>query len=584
MAFSEQFLQELADRNDIVDVVSAYVRLTKKSGANLFGLCPFHSEKTPSFSVSPEKQIYHCFGCGKGGSVINFIMEIENLSFPDAVAFLARRAGMELPEDGDREAHSQRDRLLALNRAAARWFHSELLKPESTDARAYVERRQIGAKMVTSFGLGYAPDSWYALTNAMRAQGFQDFELVTAGLANANKGGKGVHDVFRSRLMFPVIDVRGNVIGFSGRILGDGEPKYLNSRETPVFNKSRNLFALNLAKKSKNGYLLLCEGNIDVVSLHQAGFDSAVASLGTSLTPEQARLMARYTGAVVIAYDSDAAGQKAAQRAIGILEPLDLKVRVLHVPGAKDVDEFIRSRGPDAFANLLEGAGNHVEYRLQSAEHGFDLASDEGKVGYLKAAAAIIAELPSPVEREVYAMRVAERTGVNSAVVADEVTRLRKRRAYAARKQDGRDSLRAVRSAAQPRERSIRYENERSALAEEGVLRLMVLDPSLFNGRDIRPTDFSSPLLGRFFGVLQEKAAAHAPLSMAALSGSFTGEEIDHLTSILQRPEVLANGAKALDDYIEIIRSERAAAAAGDDLRSFAEQLRNKKGYGGEHG
>ena len=584
MAFSEQFLQELADRNDIVDVVSAYVRLTKKSGANLFGLCPFHSEKTPSFSVSPEKQIYHCFGCGKGGSVINFIMEIENLSFPDAVAFLARRAGMELPEDGDREAHSQRDRLLALNRAAARWFHSELLKPESTDARAYVERRQIGAKMVTSFGLGYAPDSWYALTNAMRAQGFQDFELVTAGLANANKGGKGVHDVFRSRLMFPVIDVRGNVIGFSGRILGDGEPKYLNSRETPVFNKSRNLFALNLAKKSKNGYLLLCEGNIDVVSLHQAGFDSAVASLGTSLTPEQARLMARYTGAVVIAYDSDAAGQKAAQRAIGILEPLDLKVRVLHVPGAKDVDEFIRSRGPDAFANLLEGAENHVEYRLQSAEHGFDLASDEGKVGYLKAAAAIIAELPSPVEREVYAMRVAERTGVSSAVVADEVARLRKRRAYAARKQDGRDSLRAVRSAAQPRERSIRYENERSALAEEGVLRLMVLDPSLFNGRDIRPADFSSPLLGRFFGVLQEKAAAHAPLSMAALSGSFTGEEIDHLTSILQRPEVLANGAKALDDYIEIIRSERAAAAAGDDLRSFAEQLRNKKGYGGEHG
>ncbi len=584
MAFSEQFLQELADRNDIVDVVSAYVRLTKKSGANLFGLCPFHSEKTPSFSVSPEKQIYHCFGCGKGGSVINFIMEIENLSFPDAVAFLARRAGMELPEDGDREAHSQRDRLLALNRAAARWFHSELLKPESTDARAYVERRQIGAKMVTNFGLGYAPDSWYALTNAMRAQGFQDFELVNAGLANANKGGKGVHDVFRSRLMFPVIDVRGNVIGFSGRILGDGEPKYLNSRETPVFNKSRNLFALNLAKKSKNGYLLLCEGNIDVVSLHQAGFDSAVASLGTSLTPEQARLMARYTGAVVIAYDSDAAGQKAAQRAISILEPLDLKVRVLHVPGAKDVDEFIRSRGPDAFANLLEGAENHVEYRLQSAEHGFDLASDEGKVGYLKAAAAIIAELPSPVEREVYAMRVAERTGVNSAVVADEVARLRKRRAYAARKQDGRDSLRAVRSAAQPRERSIRYENERSALAEEGVLRLMVLDPSLFNGRDIRPADFSSPLLGRFFGVLQEKAAAHAPLSMAALSGSFTGEEIDHLTSILQRPEVLANGAKALDDYIEIIRSERAAAAAGDDLRSFAEQLRNKKGYGGEHG
>jgi len=581
MAFPESFLQELADRNSIEDVVGSYVRLTKRSGSNQFGLCPFHSEKTPSFSVSPDKQIYHCFGCGKGGSVINFVMEIENLSFPDAVEFLARRAGMEVPEDGDREQRNRRERLLSLNKAAARWYHEQLLQPGAKIAQDYVNKRQINAKMVTNFGLGYAPDSFYELVNAMHAQGYQDFELIDAGLANSNKNGKGVHDVFRSRLMFPVIDVRGNVIGFSGRILGDGEPKYLNSRETPVFNKSKNLFALNLAKKSKNGYILLCEGNIDVVSLHQAGFDSAVASLGTSLTPEQARLISRYSEEAVIAYDSDTAGQKAAQRAIGILEKLDLKVRVLQVPGAKDVDEFIKGRGPDAFANLLNGSENHIEYRLGSVEQKHDLSSDEGKVAYLKDAAAVIALLPSPVEREVYAMRVAEKTGVSKTVVTEEIERARKRKAFGAKKQEEREAVRAIRAAAQPKDRSLRYENERSALAEEGVVRLMYLDPALFAGETLTPEEFTSPLLGRFFSVLQEKAAAQTQLSPATLSGSFSLEEMDHLTAILQKPEVLANGEKALHDYINIIRAERAAANAEDDLRSFAEKMRNEKGYGG---
>jgi DNA primase len=581
VAFPESFLQELADRNDIVDVVSSYVRLTKRSGANLFGLCPFHSEKTPSFSVSPDKQIYHCFGCGKGGSVINFIMEIENLSFPDAVEFLARRAGMEVPDDGDRAQRDRRGRLLALNKEAARFYFEKLIGPEGGPGQAYISRRQIEPAVAKRFGLGFAPDSFYALTDAMRDKGFQDFELIDAGLANANKSGKGVHDVFRNRLMFPVIDVRGSVIGFSGRILGDGEPKYLNSRETPVFSKSRNLFALNLAKKSKNGYILLTEGNIDVVSLHQAGFDSAVASLGTSLTPEQARLISRYTSEVVIAYDNDSAGQKAAQRAIGILEPLDLKVKVLQMSGAKDPDEFIKAFGRDAFANLLSASENHVEYRLRVIERSRDLGSDEGRVAYLKDAAALLAELPSPVEREVYAMRVADKAGVGKAVVVDEVTRQRTRRLKTARKQAERSAVRDARAAAQPKERSLRYENPRSAVAEEGVVRLAYLDPGLFDGADLSPEEFSSPMLGRLYGILREKAAANAPLSMAALSGSFLPEEVDHITAILQKPEVLSNGQKALADYIGIIRAQRKTLTAGDDLRAYAETIRNKKGYGG---
>ena len=581
MPFPDSFLQELADRNDIVDVVSGYVRLTKRSGANLFGLCPFHSEKTPSFSVAPDKQIYYCFGCGKGGSVINFIMEIENLSFPDAVAFLARRAGMEVPEDGDADQRMRRDRLLSLNREAARFFYSELAKPSGLPAQNYVRQRRISLNMVKNFGLGFAPDSFYALSNAMRDKGYTEFELIDAGLANANKSGKGVHDVFRNRLMFPVIDVRGNVIGFSGRILGDGEPKYLNSRETPVFNKSRNLFALNLAKKSKNGYILLTEGNIDVVSLHQAGFDSTVASLGTSLTPEQARLISRYTGEVVIAYDNDGAGQKASGRAIGILENLDLKVKVLQMTGAKDPDEFIKARGPDAFRALIEGSENHIEYRLGAAEKKYDLQNDEQKVAYLKEAAGIVAELESPVEREVYAMRLADRFSVSKAVVTDEVSRIRRRTRYSARKREQRDAARTLRTAVQPRDRALRYENERSALAEEGVLRLIYGDPSLFDGVDLTPEDFSSPLLGRAFTLLRDAAERRATLSPAVLSGMFTPEEESHLTEVLSRPEVLANGKRALADYIGVIRSEQQALTAQDDLRAFAESQRNKKGYGG---
>ena len=584
MAFPESFLQELADRNDIVDVVGSYVRLTKRSGANLFGLCPFHSEKTPSFSVSPDKQIYHCFGCGKGGSVINFIMEIENLSFPDAVEFLARRAGMEVPDDGDRAQRDRRSRLLALNREAARFFYASLTAPGGKIAQDYILKRELSPATVRNFGLGFAPDSFYALTDAMHDKGYQDFELIDAGLANANKSGKGVHDVFRNRLMFPVIDVRGNVIGFSGRILGDGEPKYLNSRETPVFSKSRNLFALNLAKKSKNGYILLTEGNIDVASLHQAGFDSAVASLGTSLTPEQARLISRYTGEVVIAYDADGAGQKAAQRAIGILEPLDLKVRVLQMEGAKDPDEYIKSFGRDAFANLLNASENHIEYRLRSVERGHNLENDEGRVAYLKAAAALLAELPSPVEREVYAMRVAEKAGVAKSVIVDEVERQRARRVKNARKQAERSALRDARTAVQPKERTLRYEDPRSAVAEEGVVRLAYLDPGLLNVTDLTPEEFSSPMLRRLYGILREKAAANSPLSMAALSGTFTPEEVDHITAILQKPEVLSNGAKALADYIGIIRAQRKPLSEEDDLRAYAETIRNKKGYGGKDG
>ncbi len=580
MAFPESFLEELAARNDIADVVSGYVRLTKRTGANQFGLCPFHSEKTPSFSVNGERQIYHCFGCGKGGSVINFVMEIENLSFPDAVHFLARRVGMQVPEDRPDENRSRRERLLSLNKAAARFFHEQLRQSSGAAAQDYIARRGIAGAYVKNFGLGFAPDSWSALTDAMTRQGYTRAELVEAGLARTGKSG-GVYDYFRNRLMFPVIDVRGSVIGFSGRILDDGEPKYLNSPDTLVYNKSRSLFALNLAKKSKSGYIILAEGNIDVVSLHQAGFDSAVASLGTSLTPDQARLIARYASEVVIAYDADAAGQKAAQRAIGILQNLDIKVKVLRIPEAKDPDELLRQKGPDAFRRLLERSDNQIEYRLQLLLEENDLGSDEGRVSYLKAAAKLIASLPGSVEREVYGARAAEKAGVSAAAFASEVARVRRQLGAQAKKEESRRTQ-AVARAAQPAERSLHYTNIRSAMAERGLLNLLCRFPELFAGVTLKGEEFSSEPLGRIYTALLPRAREGRPVSLAAMEGLFPPEELSLLADILHKDDVPASAAEAaLADYIQTIQNEHEKAQGTPDLRELAEKLKKTKGYGG---
>ena len=580
MAFSESFLTELTERNDIVDVVSGYVRLGKKSGSNMFGLCPFHSEKTPSFSVSPDKQIYHCFGCGKGGGVINFIMEIENLSFPEAVEFLAKRAGMPIPEEENDRESRKRSRMLSLNRDAARFFYAQLSTPQGGAARDYMAKRRIGPATAKNFGIGFAPDTWDSLEKAMREKGYTDFELFDAGLVRkGNKG--GYYDTFRNRLMFPVIDVRGNVIGFSGRILGDGEPKYMNSPETLVFNKSRNLFALNLAKKSKSGYIILSEGNIDVVSLHQAGFDSAVASLGTSLTPEQARLLSRYTNQVIIAYDNDGAGIKAAQRAIGILEKLDLKVKVLRMSGAKDPDEFIKLKGADAFRNLLESSENQIDYRLRTVTDKYDLSVDEQKVEFLKEASDLVARLPGSVERQVYAMRVASMSGVSADVVTKEVERRRKKLVNQARGSEERQQSRPERQL-QPEEKALRYEDPSSAAAEEGVIRLLYLDPALARNAELpAPEEFSSPALGHIYSVLRDKIDRGETPSTATLGGALDGQEMSLLVRLLQKPELLSKGDRALADYIKRIRERKEQGKQVSDLRALADKLRETKGYEG---
>lgn len=578
MPLPESFLQEIADRNDITDVVSGYVRLTKKSGSNLFGLCPFHSEKSPSFSVSSERQIYHCFGCQKGGSVINFIMEIENLGFRDAVEFLARRSGLEMPQ-GESYDRRERERMLELNRETARFFFKNLSGAQGAKAISYIKSRGISPEMVKTFGLGSAPNEWSVLRDEMHKKGFSDKELFDAGLVRKGKSG-GFYDTFRDRLIFPVIDIRGNVIGFSGRLLGgDDGPKYMNSPETLVFSKSRNLFAMNLAKKSKKGYIILSEGNIDVVSLHQAGFDCAVASLGTALTPEQARLISRYANEVIIAYDSDEAGQKASARAVGILEKLDIKVKILNIKGAKDPDEFIKLKGADAFSNLLHESENHIDFALRGIINKHDLSIDEQRVAYIKESAAVLASLPSLVEREVYSMRIAETASVSPKIVTDEVERIRKGKLSKAKKSYEKAVLK-VANDAHPKEKSMRYENQRSALAEEGIIRLAISDDTLLDGTHLTGSDFSSNILGRFFDVIMEKSQRGAPLSIATLGEDFTGEEISHLTSIIEKPEILINGKKAVSDYINIIKTEKQSSLVDDDALKAYQKLRqdNKKG------
>jgi DNA primase len=586
MAIPESFLDELVQKTDLVELIGGYVKLTRRGGNDLFGLCPFHSEKTPSFSVSIDKQMYYCFGCGKGGGAVNFLMEIETLTFPDAVEFLARRAGLAVPSDGARDtARTSRRRLLDLNRDAARFYYGVLSSPDGADAVRYIGQRRISKRMVTRFGLGAAPDSWNALGDAMMSIGYAVEELLDAGLVKENKKSGGCYDAFRNRLIFPVIDVRGAVIGFSGRILGAGEPKYLNSPDTQVFSKSRHLFALNIAKKSKAGMLILTEGNIDVVALHQAGFDCAVASLGTSLTDTQVRLMARYTDKLVIAFDSDGAGEKAAARAIRLTEKTGMGVRLLRMQDAKDPDEYINKFGADAFRLLVERSENHILYRLGDIKRRYDMKTDDGRVGYLSEATKLLSGIRSRPEREIYSVRVAEETGVSVAAVENELVNLSKRDEWRQKRRLERNITRPA-EAAQPSDRSIRYANEYSAIAEEGVIRCILLDPPLIDearGAELDESEFSSPFLAKAYGILLARIEAGKDISPAALFAALEPAETERISAVLQKPESIPDGQRALRDYIDKIRTENLKMKAKEetDILAVYRKYKEKKGLGG---
>ena len=582
MAFSPAFLDELSQRNPIEDVVGQYVALTRR-GSNLFGLCPFHGEKTASFSVAPEKGIFYCFGCHKGGGVINFIMEIENLSYPDAVRFLAKRAGLEVPDDSaESSQYKKKERLWALCKNAARFFNEQLKTPAAAEARAYAHKRGLSPSTVTRFGLGFAPNAWTALLDAMVSKGYTKQELLDAGLVLQNREKGTFYDRFRNRLMFPIIDVRGNVIGFGGRVMDDSTPKYLNSPETLIFNKRRNLFGMNIVKKSKQGYIILTEGYMDAIALHQYGFDCAVASLGTSLTQEHADMLSKYTNEVVLTYDGDEAGQNATRRAIPMLERTGLRVKILRMQGAKDPDEFLKKYGADRFKLLLKGSENQAEYRLRSLQMRFDLTNDEQKVEFAKQAAELISTFSTMVEREIYATRAAEMAGLTPEVMKMEINRAYRRRQAAEKKSREKKEL-EINTARQPRARELRYDNLRSATAEEGLLRMVLREPALFaRTEELTAQSFSVPMFGVCFALLKQRWQEDLSVRPDVLSDALTPAEMAHLTSILQEPDCTVS-EEAFDDYVRVILDEqrRASFSGETDLKALQEQLRKKKGYGG---
>ena len=587
MAIPRTFIDELTRRADIVDIVNGYVPLTKK-GANHWGLCPFHSEKTASFSVSQDKQIYHCFGCGKGGGALSFLMEIENLTYPEAIRLLADKMGMEVPEEdaADRDWRRRRDRILELNKLAAQFYYAQLSTPQGAAVAEYINKRRISKKFANRFGLGAAPDAWDSLIRAMGEKGFDKRELLDAGLAVAGKNG-GVYDKFRNRLMLPVIDLRGDVIGFTSRVMDGSAPKYLNTPETAIFKKRSILYGINYAKNTKRENMILVEGNIDVITLHQAGFDNVVATMGTALTEEHARMLSRYTKELVLCYDNDDAGKDATQRAIGILKNADFSVKVLQLPRRRneegelvkqDADDFIKYQGAAAFEKLLNGSANQVEYRLEVIQNKYDLAADDQRAAFLKEAAGMIATLPSPVEREIYGNRAAQAAGVSGGTMAAEVDKAMKSRSYKARKQEEQQAMTPA-NHFQPKERELRYANVRSARAEEGVLRLLLLDPSLYpKAQRLSEEKFSSPFLAKVYRLVTEQWQTGETPRIPTLTGDLSREEMNRLVMAVNQPESGQNTEKALNDYIEIIEAEWAKRQAGgvDALLAVREQKRKK--------
>lgn len=576
MAFPESFLQELKLRNDLTEVASSYVNF-KRRGRNLVGLCPFHGEKTPSFNIYPENGSFYCFGCGVGGDIITFIMKIENLDYVDAVKFLAQRAGMDMPEDSYDDSMSKlRARVFEANREAARYYYRALYAQEGREGLDYFHGRMLFDRTIRHFGLGFADEDWSSLCDYLEEKGFTQNELVAANLAVKKKNGKGIYDRFRNRVMFPIIDLRGNVIAFGGRIMTDEKPKYLNTSDTPVFKKSENLFSLNNAKNAGSRTLILCEGYMDVIAVNQAGFQNAVATLGTSLTKEQAMLMKRYADDVIICYDSDEAGQKATARAIPILRDAGLPVRILTVPGSKDPDEFIKSKGADgpaAFQALIQKSGNDVEYRLQKLRGEYNVDTADGRVRFLEAAAQLIAEIYSTIERDVYISRLCKEYEISKDAFTRQVNLIDRRKNREYRKKEvrrlqndlsGRGDRLDIGHARKPR----------SSSAEEALVAYLIQNPDAadYIRSKITADQFQNELMKRYYTYfLNRITEGLEPLNN--INADFSDEERSRIYKILTKHSSVADTRQSLDEYLSVIAGESQKLSKQDISNMSAEEI-----------
>ncbi|MDO4742790.1 MAG: DNA primase [bacterium] len=576
---------DLKYKNDIESVISSYVSL-KRRGSTFVGLCPFHNEKTPSFTVYPESGSYYCFGCGAGGDVISFIRQAENLDYIDAVRHLANRAGIEMPEYGQDSGPGDRNtEIFAVNRETARFFHECLLSEQGRQGLQYLRGRGLNDKFIRRFGMGFAPDSWDQLLDYLKGKGFDEKIIRDADLVRLGRNGR-CFDRFRKRVMFPIIDIRGNVIAFSGRALPGEEntAKYINTADTPVYKKSHNIYGLNFAKSSCSERIILVEGNLDVIALHQAGFSNTVAALGTSFTQEQARLLSRYTKEVVITLDSDAAGEKATDRALSILTDMGVRSRILRLPDCKDPDEFIKKHSAAKFQALLDGAVNDIEYRLSAAKDGLDLETDDGRLEYIKNCTKVLAGIQDDIAIDLYAGRLSSEYSVSKEAillsVKDEKATRRKNR----NKRELREivSPTAKGDDVNPQKRVLL----RATKAEETLLSVLMTHPDFYEfvSQRITPEDFVTEFSRRVYEQLQDMFDAGLSFDLSLINEKFTPKETGYISMILVSYAACENIETVLLDSIKVIleEKERIGQKSSEDMSddewlSKMKQLVDKK-------
>ena len=560
MRISDDFLNELHMRCDIEDVVSGYVQL-KKRGKNFVGLCPFHNEKTPSFTVYPENGSFYCFGCGAGGEVVSFIRRAENLDFIEAVRFLCDRVGMTMPSDGfDDSLAQKRRKIYEMNREAARFFHECLLSEKGKTALQYYLDRGYTKKTITRFGLGYAPDEWRALLSHLREKGYSYEDAYEANLARkSEKNGKTLFfDNFCNRVIVPIIDARGNVVAFGGRVLDNSKPKYINTADTPVYKKSLGVFGLNFAKNSKEKSLILVEGYMDAIALHQAGFTNSIACLGTALTGEMAHLLSRYADEILLAYDNDEAGQKATERAMKVFSSIGMKIRVIRLSGGKDPDEILKKFGAEKIRSLIDGAENEIEFKLLKARDGLDLESSDGKVKYLTLAADILSSEKNSIAVDVYSSRLAEELGVEKTAINARINQLKKQKAYSSQRKKyekiQRDSLSKMSKLRISTNTSVK-----SVRAQERIVTLIFENPDFYRTvkEKLSADFFSVPVLERIYKAVSQRIEENASLDLTALSASLSDGEMSEFVRLSKQGERFSGTKKELLDCIEVVESEK---------------------------
>lgn len=572
-SLSDSFLQELRLKTDVVDLISSYVSL-KKRGNTYVGLCPFHNEKTPSFTVYENTQSFYCFGCGAGGDSVSFMRKIENLDYIDAVKVLAQRAGMQMPDEGYDDSLSKKRRtILQINRETARFYHNYMMSEQGKVGLQYFLNRGLSQKTIRHFGLGYAPNKWDELFKHLKSKGYDVSDILTAGVVR--KGEKGYYDYFRNRVMTPIIDVRGNFIAFGGRVLDDSKPKYINTSDTLVYKKTNEVFGLNYAKDSGKDSLILCEGYMDVIAMHQAGFTNAVAGCGTALTNEQVRLLSRYAKEIILVYDNDEAGQKALNKAISLFDQVDVKISIPTLSGGKDPDEIIRNLGRARFADMLENSSNEVEFAIMKLRRGFNLQTTQGKSQFASEAVKILANA-TPIERDLYLSRLADELGIEKRALQAQLAEYSSRMAKGQKKREYNkiidDDLRRTRKES--------FEADTSTVslkAQARVIGLLMTYPDCYLlCKDLSSEEFTAGFYRKAYETVTQRIRDNLSLELIMFNEEFTDDEMGKFTQLISVSQNSSNPKKEFTDCINVIdneykkqNSKSTSEMNDDDFRNF---------------